>query len=355
MQFEQITLARTCQARVSERQGQQGQQGQSQRRRERIQRLLVSGAGLALIVNAASLHAQAFPSKPIRFLISFTPGGTTDTLARTIGERYTKAWGQPVLPENRPGASGVVAAEIVARSAPDGHTLLMASSGFAINATLQSKLPYDSVKDLTGVALVADLPNIVVVHPSLPVKSIKDLIALARKRPGQLTYASAGTGSSQHLAGELFKSMTGTDIVHVPYKGGTPAVADLLGGHVDLTFGSTATLPGVRSGRLRALAVTTAKRSSALPELPTVSESGVPGYEAPVWYVVFSTAGTPRDVLDRLSGEIRRFTEDPAERTRFREQTAELRWMSPDDTTSFVHSEIRRWGEVVKRSGAKVD
>jgi len=299
--------------------------------------------------------AQSFPSKPIRFLISFAPGGTTDTLARTIGDRMSKAWGQPVLPENRPGAAGVLASETTARAPADGHTLLMASSGFAINATLQSKLPYDSVKDITGVALVADLPNIVVVHPSLPVKNINDLIALARKRPGQLSYASAGTGSSQHLAGELFKSMTATNIVHVPYKGGVPATADLLGGHVDLTFGSTANLPGVRAGRLRAIAVTTAKRSPALPDIPTVDESGVPGYAAPVWYAVLTTAGTPRNALDMLSGEIRRFTEDPAERARFREQTADLRWMSPDETTTFVHAEIRRWGEVVRKSGARTN
>jgi tripartite-type tricarboxylate transporter receptor subunit TctC len=303
----------------------------------------------------AAAPAQAFPSKPIRFLISFAPGGTTDTLARTMGDRMSKAWGQPVLPENRPGASGVIAAEMTARAPADGHTLLMASSGFAINATLQSKLPYDSMKDITGVAIVADLPNIVVVHPSLPVKTIGELIALARKRPGELSYASAGTGSSQHLAGELFKSMTGTNIVHVPYKGGVPAVTDLLGGHVDLTFGSTATLPGVRAGRLRAIAVTTAKRSGALPDIPTVSESGVPGYDAPVWYAVLTTAGTPREVLERISGEIRRFTEDTAERNRFREQTADLRWLSPDDTTAFVHAEIRRWGEVVRRSGARTN
>jgi len=297
----------------------------------------------------------AFPAKPIRFLISFAPGGTTDTLARTIGERMARAWGQPVMPENRPGAAGVLASETTARASPDGHTLLMASSGFAINATLQPRLPYDSVKDIAGVALVADLPNIVVVHPSLPVRNVGELIALARKRPGLLSYASAGTGSSQHLAGELFKSMTGTSLVHVPYKGGVPATTDLLGGHVDLTFGSTANLPGVRAGRLRAIAVTTAKRSPALPDIPTVAESGVPGYAAPVWYAVLTTAGTPRDVLDLLSGEIRRFTEDAAERARFREQTADLRWMSPADTTAFVHAEIQRWGEVVRKSGARTN
>jgi tripartite-type tricarboxylate transporter receptor subunit TctC len=315
----------------------------------------VSAAVPLVALGQSAQVAQGFPSKPIRFLISFAPGGTTDTLARTMGDRMSKAWGQPVLPENRPGASGVIAAEMTARAPADGHTLLMASSGFAINATLQAKLPYDSMKDITGVAIVADLPNIVVVHPSLPVKTIGELIALARKRPGELSYASAGTGSSQHLAGELFKSMTGTNIVHVPYKGGVPAVTDLLGGHVDLTFGSTATLPGVRAGRLRAIAVTTAKRSGALPDIPTVSESGVPGYDAPVWYAVLTTAGTPREVLERISGEIRRFTEDTAERNRFREQTADLRWLSPDDTTAFVHAEIRRWGEVVRRSGARTN
>jgi tripartite-type tricarboxylate transporter receptor subunit TctC len=321
----------------------------------------IAAAGCALLVQAADVAAQAgpiaqaFPAKPIRFLISFATGGTTDTLARTIGERMARAWGQPVLPDNRPGAAGVIAAEMTARSPADGHTILMASSGFAINATLQPKLPYDSIKDITGVAMVADLPNIVVVHPSLPVRNIGELIALARKRPGQLSYASAGTGSSQHLAGELFKSMTGTSIVHVPYKGGVPATTDLIGGHVDLTFGSTANLPGVRAGRLRAIAVTTARRSPALPDLPTVAESGVPGYDAPVWYAVLTTAGTPREVLDRLSGEIRRFTDDAAERARFREQTADLRWASPDDTTTFVHAEIRRWGDVVRKSGARTN
>jgi tripartite-type tricarboxylate transporter receptor subunit TctC len=310
-------------------------------------------AAVWLSCAAGVVHAQAWPSKPIRFLISFAPGGFTDTLARTLGERMARAWGQPVLADNRPGAAGVIAAELLVKSPPDGHTLLMVSAAFAINATLQPKLPYDSVRDIAPVALLAELPNILVVHPSVPAKSVAELIALARRHPGKLMYASAGVGSTQHLSGELFRAMTGTDLVHVPYKGGAPAVLDLLAGHVHLTFGSTVALGAVRAGRLRALAVTTARRNPALPDVPTIAEAGVPGYEAAVWYAVLTNAGVSRDIVERVAAEARRFVEDPAERERFREQTAELRWMGPDELGAFISAEIKRWGEVVRRSGAK--
>jgi tripartite-type tricarboxylate transporter receptor subunit TctC len=306
---------------------------------------------------SADVLAQAtpqWPVRPIRFLISFAAGGFTDLMARSIGDRMTAAFGQPVLAENRPGAGGVLAADAAAKAPPDGHTLVMVSSGLAINVTLQPKLPYDTLRDLQPVALVADLPNLLIVHPSLPVKSVKDLIALARRAPGRLSYASAGIGSSQHLSGEMFKSMTRVDIAHVPYKGGAPATIDLIGGHVDMTFGSTAPLAAARAGRLRLIAVTSARRSPALPDTPSIGET-VPGYDAGVWYAVIAPAGTPRPIVDRVSNEIRRMTEEPAERAKFLEQTAELRWMGPDDLAAYIRSEIRRWGEVVKSSGARVD
>ncbi|MBC7780874.1 MAG: tripartite tricarboxylate transporter substrate binding protein [Proteobacteria bacterium] len=302
----------------------------------------------------AFAQSPGWPVKPLRFLISFAPGGFTDTLARTMADRLANTLGQPVLAENRPGAGGVLAAEATAKSLPDGYTLLMVSSGLAINATLQTKLPYDTVRDLQPVALIAELPNLLIVHPSLPVKTVKDLIALAKQQPGKLSYASAGVGSSQHLSGELFKSMTGVDIAHVPYKGGAPATIDLLGGHVHLTFGSTSPLASVRAGRLRLIAVTSAKRNTALPDAPTIGES-IPGYEASVWYAVMTTAGTPRDIVQRVANEIRKVTDDPTERAKFVEQTAELRWMGPDELGTFIRGEIKRWGEVVKRSGARVD
>jgi tripartite-type tricarboxylate transporter receptor subunit TctC len=302
----------------------------------------------------AASQTQPWPSKPIRFLISFAPGGFTDSLARAMGERLSAVLGQSVIPENRPGAGGVLAAEATAKSAPDGHTLLMVSSGLAINATLQPKLPYDTLRDLQPVALMAELPNLLIVHPSLPVKTVKDLIALARKQPGKLSYASAGIGSSQHLSGELFKSMAGVDIAHVPYKGGAPATVDLLGGHVDMTFGSTSPLAMVRAGRLRLIAVTSAQRNAGLPDVPTIGET-IPGYAAGVWYAVMAPGGTPREIVNRVAAEMRKVTDDPAEKAKFIEQTAELRWMGPDELAAFIRSEIKRWGEVVKRSGARVD
>ncbi len=305
-------------------------------------------------ISTAAAQGTAWPSKPIRFLISFAPGGFTDGMARALGERLSAALGQPVLPENRAGAGGVLAAEATAKSAPDGHTLLLVSSGLAINATLQPRLPYDTLRDLAPVALVAELPNLLIVHPSLPVKTVKDLIALARRQPGKLSYGTAGIGSSQHLSGELFKTMAGVDIAHVPYKGGAPATVDLVGGHVDMTFGSTATLAMVRAGRLRLIAVTSAQRSAALPDVPTIGET-MPGYAAGVWYAVMAPGGTPREIVNRVSAEIRRVVEDPAEKAKFIDQTAELRWLGPDDLAAFIRSEIKRWGEVVKRSGARVD
>ena len=301
--------------------------------------------------------AHAFPDKPVRFVVGFTPGGPSDILARALGDKLGTQLGQPVVIENRPGAGGNIAAEAVARSTPDGHTWLLGNNSIlATNQALYRRLSYDSAKDFAPVALVANQPNILVVHPGVPVHSVAELVAYAKSQPGKLNYASSGSGAAAHLAAELFKAMTGIDMVHVPYKGAQPALTDVLAGQGQLMFATSASvLPYIKAGRLRARAVTTPQRSAALPELPTVSESGVPGFEATTWHGVVVPAATPYPVIARLNEEINRALSDPQLRERLNGLGAEVAGGTPQDFAGYIAREIPKWTKVVKDSGARAD
>jgi tripartite-type tricarboxylate transporter receptor subunit TctC len=307
---------------------------------------LAAGAGLA----------QDYPDKPIRIVVPFAPGGSTDVLARLVGQKLGERWGQPVLVENRPGAGGNIGAEQIAKSAPDGYSLLLGGVPHAISASLYSKLPYDLARDLTPVAEIASFPSAIVLHPSLPAHSVKELIALARARPGQLSFGSAGVGSPNHLALELFDTMAGVRMTHVPYKGSGQLIGDLLAGQVQLaSMGTPVALPHVQSGKLRAIAVTGAARSSLLPEVPTVSEAGLPGFEVTSWYGVFGPAGLPAHIVAKLNSEIGRAVTTPGVKERLAALGAEPSLKSPDEFGRYVRQEIARWAKVVKDSGAKAE
>jgi tripartite-type tricarboxylate transporter receptor subunit TctC len=310
-----------------------------------------------LAATAASAFAADYPTKPIRLVVPFAAAGTTDFLARAIAQKLGQNLGTTVIVDNRPGAGGNIGSDIVAKSDPDGYTLLLGTVGtHAINASLYKKMPYDTVKDFAPITLVASVPNIVVVNPSVPAKSIKELLALAKSKPGQLSFASSGNGSSIHLSGELFKSMAGVDMLHVPYKGSGPAVADLVGGQVNLMFDNMpSSLPHVKSGRLRAIAVTSAKRSPAAPDLPTIAESGVPGYEAVAWFGVLAPAGTPPAIVKKLNAEIIKVLKSPDVAERLSSQGAEPVSNTPEQFSAYIKSEMAKWAKVIKASGAQVD
>lgn len=312
---------------------------------------------LAAVLALAALpfHAEAYPTKPIRVVVALAPGGGVDTTARITAQRLAEAWGQQVVVENRPGAGGTIATELVARAAPDGYTLLVHSSGFAITPSLY-KLNYDAVADFTPVTLLVYAPQMLVVHPSLPVRSVKELIAFAKARPGELLWSSSGNGSPPHLSLQLLLSLTGMKIVHVPYKGTAPGITDLLAGRVAMTAaGAVSVKPHVEAGRLRALAVLGAKRAQSIPELPTMSEAGVPGYAFEVWYAMFAPAGTPRDVVTSLHKQISRAFSQPELRQRMLKLGVEPAAEPPDQFAAFVKSEIVKLGKLVKESGAKVN
>ena len=316
--------------------------------------ILVSAA-LALPVAAA--HAQAYPAKPIRIVVPLATGGPGDVLARAVGQKLAEIVGQPVIIDNRVGANTNIGNEAVAKSAPDGYTLLMSASTLTINPSLYANLPYDAIASFAPVTLVATTPLVLVVHPSLPAKSVKELIALAKAKPAQLHYGSAGNGSVLHLAGEMLNSMAHIKIVHVPYKGVTNAFSDLLGGQISLMFpGAPIALPQVQAGKLRALAVTGDKRSAAAPELPTVADAaGLPGYEVSVWYGVLAPAGTPPAVVTRLHAEIVKIMKLPDITTRWATLGAEPLTNTPDQFAAFLKSDLVKWTKVVRDSGAKVD
>jgi tripartite-type tricarboxylate transporter receptor subunit TctC len=302
--------------------------------------------------------AQSYPSKPLRFVVPYAPGGPLDITARAIGQKLTESWGQTVLVENRAGAGGNIGADFVAKSPGDGYTLLMgAVATHAINPTLYGKVPYDPVKDFVPVALVAQVPNILVVNPGLPVKSVQELIDLARAKPGSLNFGSGSTGSTGHLAGELFKTMAGVQMVHIPYKGGAPAMADLLAGQVQLMFDNLANaLPNVKAGRLRALAVTTLRRSPSMPELPTIAEAGLPGFDLSTWFGVMVPAGTAPDIVARLNAEIVRALNMKDMRERLEQMGAEPPpGNTPEKFAAFIGTEAAKYAKVVKDSGAKVE
>jgi tripartite-type tricarboxylate transporter receptor subunit TctC len=309
---------------------------------------------LALAAVAGSASPQAYPTRPIRLVVPFAAGGPADIQARLIGPRLAEAWGQPVVVENRPGGNTIIATELTARADPDGHLVQVISAGFAINVSLYARLPYDSVRDFAPVSQLTSGPAIAVVHPSLPVRSVKELIALAKARPGQLTYASAGLPSQ--LAVELFKVMTGTDMVHVPYKGQSPAMIDLIAGHVQVSFPTMlGTLGHVEAGRLRALATTGAKRAPAAPNLPTMIEAGVPGYVATNWFGTAVPAKTPPAIVAKLSQEIARVLRLPDVGERLLSQGLEPVSSTPEEFSSYIRSEMSKWAKVVKASGAKAE
>ena len=301
--------------------------------------------------------AQAWPSKPIKWVVPFAPGGTTDILARTVGEKLGAALGQPVIVENRPGAGGGVGADFVAKSPPDGYTLVGGTiSTHAINASLYKSLPYDPVRDFVPITLIARLPNLLVINPNVPAKNVAELVTLMKANPGKYTFASSGNGTSQHLSGELFKSIAGVDMQHVPYKGSPPALQDVVGGQVTMTFDNiTTALPLAKAGNLRALAVTTAQRSAVAPEIPTMAEAGLPGYEIGSWQGVFAPAGTPPEIVRRLNMEIVRILKSPEVHDKLIALGAEPVGNSVDEFTAMVKSEVVKWADVVKRSGARVD
>jgi tripartite-type tricarboxylate transporter receptor subunit TctC len=306
---------------------------------------------------STGVFAQSYPAKAIRFIVPFPPGGSADILARAIGQKAGEGLGQPLVVENRPGAGTAIGAEALAKSAPDGYTVMIGTvSSHAINPALNPKLPFDPIKDFTPVSLVASIPFAMIVHPSVPAKTVGEFVALARSKPGSLNYSSAGNGTSNHLAGELLKSMAGIDIVHIPYKGSAPALNDLIAGQVSLMFDLVLTAaPHVKSGAVRGLAVTSSQRSSALPELPTVAESGVPGYEVSAWFGIFAPAGVPQPVTQRLNAEFVKALQQPDLRQRLASQGAEPLTSTPSEFAAYLRSEIDKWAKVVKASGMKVD
>ncbi|MDP2241863.1 MAG: tripartite tricarboxylate transporter substrate binding protein [Burkholderiales bacterium] len=300
---------------------------------------------------------QAYPTKPIRFVIAFTPGGPSDILSRLVGTKLSQSVGQPVVLDNRPGAGGNIAGEIVAKSVPDGHTLMIANNAvLAANSTLYKKMTFSPEKDLKPVVWVATQPNILVVHPSVPVNSVKELIVYLKARPGQLNYASSGSGAAAHLSAELFKSMTHTDMVHIPFKGAGPALADVLAGNSQLIFATALSVqPYLQSGRLRPLAVTTAKRIGGMPNLPTIAESGVPGFDASTWHGMVVPTGTPRAIVMRLNSEVNAILKQPDVVKFLTNQGAEIQGGTPEQFGAFIKSEGPKWAKVIKVSGASVD
>ena len=315
----------------------------------------VALAALMLVFGATAL-AQEYPAKPIRVVVPFPPGGGSDLMARTVMQKLGESLGATMIIDNRGGAGGSIGSDIVAKSPADGYTLLIISGAHAINPSLYPKLPYDSVRDFAPVTMFTSGPGLLVVHPSVPAKTVKEFIALAKSRPGQLNYASAGIGTPPHLAGELFKTMAGVDIVHVPYKGNGPAYTDLIGGHVSVMFPTIPTaIPHVRAGKLRALAVTTRSRTPIAPELPPISESGVPGYDVSSWYGLLAPAGTPAAVVSRLQREIAKVLRSPDVGEKLTAQGLDLVGSTPDAFAAVIKSEIMKWAKVVKASGARAD
>ncbi|MBS0336527.1 MAG: tripartite tricarboxylate transporter substrate binding protein [Proteobacteria bacterium] len=320
-------------------------------------RFLLRACLLALVACAGSAHAQAWPAKPIKLIVPYPPGGSADILARAIGQKLSEGLGQSVVIDNRPGAGTAIGAEATAKAAPDGYTIMLGTvSSHAINPALTPGLKYDPVKDFAPVSLVASIPFVLLVHPSLPARSVQELIALAKAKPGSLNFSSAGSGTSNHLAGELFKSMTHTFMVHIPYRGSAPALTDLLAGQVQLMFDLVLTAqPHVKSGAARALAVTSLTRSAALPNVPTVAESGVPGYEVSAWFGLFAPAGTPAGVVAALNAETVKAMRAPDLRERLASQGADAASSTPEEFAAYVKDELGKWTRVIKASGMKAD
>jgi tripartite-type tricarboxylate transporter receptor subunit TctC len=315
-------------------------------RRPHIDRALLFAVGLASVGVAAIAHAQTYPVKPVRIISPYPPGGLGDLLPRAVAAGLTGPLGQQVIVENRPGASQIIGMQAAAKSPPDGYTLVFGSvTSLAINPSAHKNLPYDPVSDFAPVSLCVTTPLYLVVHPGVPARNVKELIALARSRPGKLTYASGGNGSSNHLAGELFKSLARVDLLHVPYKGAGPAMVDVMAGHVDLMLGA-AGLTEAKAGKVRVLGVTSAKRAAAAPDVPTLAESGLPGYEATIWFGLLAPAGTPAAIVTRLSNEINKVLSQPKMREQF--STVEITPSSPEGFAGLIKREIPKWRKVIE-------
>lgn len=304
---------------------------------------------------AAAADVQRYPSKPIRMVVPFTPGGSNDLMARVISQKFTEAWGQPAIIDNRPGAGSTIGIEVVVRATPDGYTLLTTSSGVAISPSLR-KLAWNPVTDLTPIVLLAQMPYLLTANPSLAVKSVQDVINLARAQPGKLVYSSTGAGGSAHLTMELFNTAAQLKMLHVPYKGGAPAVNAVMSGEAQLTFNViTGTLPHVKNGKLRGLAVSSAKRAEVAPNIPTVAESGLPGFEVFAWYNIFAPARTPRSIVDKLNAEVNRMLQQPDVRERFRTLGVTPRGGTPEELGKLLESEIARYAKLIEETGIKVE
>ncbi|MHB8771859.1 MAG: Bug family tripartite tricarboxylate transporter substrate binding protein [Syntrophales bacterium] len=319
-----------------------------------MKRVMALAALLILVlVIAAPAPAQTYPEKPIRIIVAYTPGGGNDIAARLIAPKLSEALGQPVIVENRPGAGTNIGQELVARSAPDGYTLLLASPAVTINPSLYKNLPYNALRDMTGVSMFAQSANLLAVNPSLPAKNVKELIALAQSKPGRLTFSSSGVGSSQHLTGELFNLRANVKMLHIPYKGTAPSMTAVLSGEVDMTFTNIpAALPHIKSGRLRIIANTTGKRAELLPDVPTLKESGV-DVTTIVWFAIMAPAATPRPVIDKLAGVLMKMPHAPEMKKRLADLGAEPVGSTPDEFSKFLRDETAQWAEVIKAAGVK--
>ena len=323
---------------------------------DRLSRVFALGICVAGLSVAPAALAQAYPTKPVRVVVPYPPGGVGDTTMRAIAQQLSESLGQPFVIDNKPGASQMIGADAVAKAAPDGYTLFLGSvTSLAINVSSQKKMPYDPVKDFAPVSMLYFSPMYLVVNPTVPAQSVKELVALAKAQPGKLSFASIGQGGSIHLAGEMFKSMAGVDITHIPYKGSAPALTDIIGGQVSLMFDAgVSALPQVRAGKLRALAITTAKRVDSTPELPTVAEAGgLPNYEATLWFGLVVPAATPRDIVIRLSQELAKILRQPALQARFANLGVEFSASSPDEFATYIRAETLKWGKVFR--DAKVE
>jgi len=312
------------------------------------------GAALCAALFGLCAHAQDYPSRPVRIVVPFAPGGPNDIIVRLVAQKLTETWGQPFLVENRPGAGGNIGTDFVAKAAPDGYTLLSVGPGSLIINPLIGKVPYDTARDFAPVTLMARAPNALVAHPSLPARSVKDLIALARSQPGRVNYGSGGNGSTPHLAGALFEAMAGIELTHIPYKGTAPAMADLIGGQVQIAFlGIPTVLPHVKSGKLRVLAVTGRSRSLELPGVSTVDEAGVPGYELSPWYGLLAPAGVPREIVARLAAEVTKIVRAAEIRDKLAVQGAEVAGGTPEEFTAVLQADTSTWSRVIKDTGIR--
>ncbi len=322
-----------------------------------MKRLKLLAACACMVLSAPGVHAQTWPTKPIRFISPFAPGGGADITSRVIAQKLHDALGQPVLVDNRGGAGGMIGVDLGAKAPPDGYTLVLGTIGpIAINPSLYAKMPYDPIKDLVPVTLAADALNVLVVHPALPVKNVKELIALGKARPNELNFASSGPGATDHLAGELFNMLTGTKMVHVPYKGGAPAMLDLMSGNVQIIFSTVSTAIGqIKGGKIRALGMTGIKRFVLMPELPTIAEAGVPQFAVNNWYGVFVPAGTPKEIVARLNTEIVKVLNLPDAKQRLLESGIEATPSTPEQFATYIQAETKKWAKVVKDANIKVE